>query len=312
MNQPFSSTRRDFLASSAAASAMLATSTIRADNSPSTEGFNRTISLDTGHPLRIAAHPDDGFVVSAIGEQKGLLQVVSQAGRVVMERALPRPVRAIVLDQNQDLFIGMGSEIHRLSADTLESVEVFSLPNRSLVTGIVTKEEALFATDASRQSLWRVSRADAAVRELSKLTPTNVPAEFFHLRESAEGELLIGNPSRHRIETYSPEGKLLARFGHKSRELFGFSGCCNPVSFVVLGGGSLLTAEQGIPRIKLYSLGGRVVEQIAGPEMFAETVQAEENRTIECGRKGFDLAIINENEVAVLDRAMSRIHVITV
>ena len=312
MNQRSTSTRREFLASSAAASAVLATVQLRADDSSSLAGVHRTLSLNSGLSLRIAMHPQAGFVVSSVTGQKGMLQVISSEGRVGVERVLPRPARAVVSDHDQDLLVGMGPEIHRLSADTLQSVEVFSLPSRSLVTGIVAGKDALFAIDASRQSLWRIDRTDAAMYELSKLAPANIPAEFFHLRQNASGKLLIGNPSRHRIESYSPEGKLLAQFGRKSRELEGFSGCCNPVSFVVRHDGSLVTAEQGIPRIKLYSADGQFVKSIVEPEIFAETVQTEENRTVECSRRGFDLAVVNEREIAVLDRATSKIHVVPI
>ena len=73
----------------------------------------------------------------------------------------------------------------------------------------------------------------------------------------ANGELLVAENSRHRVNRFDFDGNLLGRWGKRDRtNITGFAACCNPVCFDFGPGEVLYTAESGIGRIKRYSQTG--------------------------------------------------------
>ena len=68
------------------------------------------------------------------------------------------------------------------------------------------------------------------------------------------GELLIAENSRHRVNRFDLDGKSLGRWGKRDRTgIEGFAACCNPVNIDIGPGNILYTAESGIGRIKKYT-----------------------------------------------------------
>ena len=71
------------------------------------------------------------------------------------------------------------------------------------------------------------------------------------------GELLVAENSRHRVNRFDFDGNLLGRWGKRDRtNITGFAACCNPVCFDFGPGEVLYTAESGVGRIKKYSQTG--------------------------------------------------------
>lgn len=74
----------------------------------------------------------------------------------------------------------------------------------------------------------------------------------------ANGELLIAENSRHRVNRFDLDGKPIATWGRREREnLAGFTACCNPCNFDFGPGGVLYTAESGVGRVKKYTADGK-------------------------------------------------------
>ena len=72
------------------------------------------------------------------------------------------------------------------------------------------------------------------------------------------GELLIAENSRHRVNRFDLDGKPLGKWGKRDRTgIEGFAACCNPVNIDIGPGNVLYTAESGIGRIKTYTPGGK-------------------------------------------------------
>ena len=72
-----------------------------------------------------------------------------------------------------------------------------------------------------------------------------------------DGELLIAENSRHRMNRFTRDGDLIARWGRRDRNsLEGFAACCNPVNFDFGSDGVLYTAESGVGRVKRYTAQG--------------------------------------------------------
>jgi hypothetical protein len=80
-------------------------------------------------------------------------------------------------------------------------------------------------------------------------------------------------------------------------DIEGFCGCCNPTHLAARADGAWVTAEKGIPRVKLYAREGRLLGVVAAPDQFAE------------GRVVADLAVDDAGRVLVLEKGAARIRV---
>ena len=70
--------------------------------------------------------------------------------------------------------------------------------------------------------------------------------------------------------------------------------------------GHFVTAEKGIPRVKVYDADGNFVAVVAGPDELLESPISDQDRTI-----AFDVAVDSRNRVLVLDRISSSIRIFT-
>ena len=72
------------------------------------------------------------------------------------------------------------------------------------------------------------------------------------------GELLIAENSRHRVNRFDLDGNRIGRWGKRARTgIEGFAACCNPVNIDIGPGNVLYTAESGVGRIKTYTPDGK-------------------------------------------------------
>jgi sugar lactone lactonase YvrE len=126
-----------------------------------------------------------------------------------------------------------------------------------------------------------------------------------------DGTRYIANPARHRVETYSPDGKFIGTWGEKSRDVSGFSGCGNPVGLAQLDDGRFVTAERGHPRVKVYDATGKFLGQLTGPAKFADNARVSgADQAQGCQSGGLDVAVDSKDRLLVLDRVTGDVHVI--
>lgn len=292
--------RREFLAGGTAAVALSAVSF-----SATASQVPRSFPIPGKQSHRIAAH--GGRL--AVSVDRELLEL-SHTGELLSRRELPRPARALTFDGSGGLLIAMKNEIARLDGVSGKLSSVARLENESVVTSLAASQDAdgshiLHVCDAAMQMVWIVDR-DGSRKAHSNWDQFRFPQDFFQLAVGADRDVYVSNPARHRIERLDAAGTSISRIGGKSRDLSGFSGCCNPVSFVLRGDGSLITAEQGTSRVKLFNREGKFVRVLTEPETFT-VVEEDPKRDKVCVAKGLDLALLTETKVAVLDRAANRV-----
>lgn len=77
--------------------------------------------------------------------------------------------------------------------------------------------------------------------------------------EVRNGEVLIAENSRHRVNRFDLDGKYLGTWGGRDRtNIEGFAACCNPCNTDFCeGDGLLYTCESGVGRVKKYSQDGK-------------------------------------------------------
>ena len=83
--------------------------------------------------------------------------------------------------------------------------------------------------------------------------------------------MYVVNPRLLRVEGYTLDGEYETTWGRGSSAVEGFFGCCNPAQLAVLPNGCFVTAEKGIPRVKIYSLRGQFQTVVAGPAQLTDT-----------------------------------------
>lgn len=72
-----------------------------------------------------------------------------------------------------------------------------------------------------------------------------------------DGKVYIAENAGHRVVVLDREGKVLKRWGKRSRtEVEGFASCCNPMALCIDRNGTVYTSESGPNRIKRYSTDG--------------------------------------------------------
>ncbi|MFQ5807349.1 MAG: hypothetical protein ACE5I3_12955, partial [Phycisphaerae bacterium] len=122
-----------------------------------------------------------------------------------------------------------------------------------------------------------------------------VPNGHLDFAVDAGGVIHAANPGKHRVERYTPEGKLLGHFGRfDGRDPAGFGGCCNPTNIALTRQGLIVVTEKAGPRAKVYSADGRLLA-VMGEDDFDPTC------------KNMDVAVDSSGRIYVIDTA--RLHI---
>lgn len=88
-----------------------------------------------------------------------------------------------------------------------------------------------------------------------------------------DGVLYLAENAAHRVVLLDREGKVLGKWGERSRmDEAGFGSCCNPMNLCFDKSGSLYTAESGLGRVKRYSTSGEFLGLVGyvGVERFSQ------------------------------------------
>lgn len=298
-------TRRSFIATAAQATA--AWSLVRPALAAS-RAETGSFKVDASQARAIAVDAE-GLVAVAADRRIVFHQL---DGKLVRTIETARPVRALCFDARGRLFATFSDQVARVSeAGGLETIgEAFG--KESALTGLAIGDHGeIYVADSGQRAIWRL---DAAGKELGQIRAEHafaVPRAFFPIA-FRDGHLLVAEPGRHQIQRYTPEGKLVAHWGERTRGAAGFGGCCNPVSFAALADGSVVTAERGQVRVKSFDAAGHLLHELAGPETFpAAAVTAEESGDLfGCEGGLLDVAAAPGGRVVILDRSAREIRVL--
>ena len=175
------------------------------------------------------------------------------------------------------------------------------------LTSIALSEHDVFVADAGGRI---VLRYDAAGKRLGRIGARDesqdipglvIPSPYFDVAMGADGLLRVVNPGGHRIESYTPDGHLELAWGKASLGIDGFCGCCNPANIAMLPDGNIVTAEKGIPRVKVYAADGVFLCVVAGPELLLPAPHAATETRSPHKLKVIDVAADGRGRILVLD-----------
>jgi len=115
-----------------------------------------------------------------------------------------------------------------------------------------------------------------------------VPSPTFAVGAVGDGTFWVVNPGRCELRHYAADGRLLAAWSQPGMTTPGLCGCCNPAYLAVLPGGSLVTSEKKIARVKIYGPDGTFRSVVAPPRVLS-------------GEEGRPVAVDCFGRVLVLD-----------
>jgi len=231
------------------------------------------------------------------------IAVFGKEGKREGEIKAGAPPRCLALAADGTLYVGMKDHVRVFDAKGERKASWPSLGEKAILTSIAVGEGGVFVADAGNRVVVRYDLAGKQVGLIGKKDEARdipglvVPSPHLDLAVGRDGLLWVVNPGRHKLQAFTLAGDLEASWGKPSVNIEGFSGCCNPTDFAILPDGRFVTAEKGIPRVKVYSAEGKFECVVAAPERFEKDVV------------GLDLAVDSQGRILVLDPAARKVRV---
>jgi len=258
--------------------------------------YKEVSKLDTGmsNPNGIATAPNDRIYVS--GDKS--IKIFDNQGNIESEIKLSDYPKCLAIADDGNIYVGMKEHIEIYNHLGSRIAKWESLGINALITSVDVYKDNVFIADAIGK---KVLIYDLSGNQKNSIGKFIIPSPYFDLAVASDGLLWIVNPGPHKLEAYTLDGNMQLSWGETAITIKGFSGCCNPVSFAILPDGRFLTAEKGIPRVKVYSNTGVFESVVAGAESFKDTVGVYNPNDTRDTRKALDVAVDSIGRILVLD-----------
>ena len=266
--------------------------------------YNLVRTLDSGLARLNGVAVDRAGRIFAAGI--GGVNLLDAQGKLIHHWPRPDEVRCIAVADDGKIYLAAGGRIVKLDADgkELASWEKAGPGGAPLgrITSLAVRGIELLAADADQRCVHRFTVDGDFSNDIARADKDNpdsglaVPSPHLDCAFDADGNVLVTNPGKGRVETYTLDGKLLSHWGEPGMEAAKFCGCCNPTDIAPMPDGKVVTAEKGIFRVKVYDKTGKMLAYIA-PEMFS-------------GKEpGMDLAVDGSGRIYVADPGDGKIRV---
>lgn len=249
------------------------------------------IPLDTKQPHAVAVGPNGNIYVG--GDKT--IEILTANGEKIKEIKLDYEPRCLAIGDDQHkypgrIYVGSSNMICVLDSDGNPLAQWDKLNDKALPTSIAVAENDIFLADAGNKIIWHYDTDGKLINRIGEEDKVrNIPGFFitspyFDLAVGRDGLLYVVNPIARRLEAFTFQGDLEFSWGKGSSTIDGFFGCCNPAHFTVLSDGRFVTAEKGLPRIKVYSAEGNFECVVAGkkefPSIAADLSRDQHNRIL--------------------------------
>ncbi|MHC4616915.1 MAG: NHL repeat-containing protein [Planctomycetota bacterium] len=263
-------------------------------------------AIRTGFEASAGIAVDSGPNIYVAGDK--VVRRFSASGDLLSEVELPDAARCLTVSRDDKIYVGMREHVEVYDVKGKRLASWASLGKEAVLTSIAVAENDVFVADAGNRI---VVHYDASGKVINRIGARDerrnipgfvIPSAYFDVAVAPDGLLRVVNPGRLRIEAYTFDGDLEFWWGRFSSGIEGFTGCCNPVNFAILGDGSFVTCEKGLVRVKVYDPQGAFVGVVAGPEQLVEGGTARVCYfPAQCQAGGFDVVVDNTGRVLVLD-----------
>lgn len=257
------------------------------------------IPLQFQRVRRLAVLPDDRVLVA------GDTHLKVAGGATLL--SLGRPPLCLAVAAN--LYVGFTDHVETFDLAGAPVARWPSLGPNAHLTSIAPARDFVFLADAGNREILRCDLAGNIQLRFGK-GHFVIPSPYFDIAVGPDETLRAVNPGKHRVETYTFDGRLLDHWGHASYQTTGFCGCCNPVYLKLLPDGRYLTSEKGLTRIKLHAPDGKLLGVIAGPAELGQTITLAEQAAQDCRLGcGFDIAVNHRGQILILDPGRKQLRI---
>jgi hypothetical protein len=201
------------------------------------------------------------------------------------------PVHAVGIAPDGRVFAGGPGQIEIFDGAGLPLATWRDPERLGLISAIGFSNGDVLAADSRGRAIRRFDPDGRFLNDIGLQHPRQdfrIPNGVLDFDVDAEGIIHAANPGKHRVERYTPDGRLLGHFGRfGGPDPAGFSGCCNPTN-VTLGRGLVYVTEKAPPRVKVYAMDGGLDSIVA-------------TGSFDAGCKNMDVAVDARGTVYVAD-----------
>jgi len=258
-----------------------------------------TISVDKQKLTALAIGPGDKLYVG--GDNS--CTIFDKEGNIVSNLSLKQPIAALAVDQNEDIYCAIADHVEIFDQTGNQKSKWLALNEKSILTSVKITTDHVYLADAGNLVVLQYDKNGQLIREIGKKDKSKeipgfiIPSPYFDVAVDPDGFLWAANTGRLSLENYTVEGDFRSKWGEPGMDVERFCGCCNPSHFAILEDGAFVTAEKGIPRVKVYNRIGQLISVVAGPDEFDE------------GTVGMDLAVDSKNRIYVLDPMRGQVRI---
>ena len=238
----------------------------------------------------------------------------------------PRPIKTIPLE-SEPYSLTVGNAEHafpgRIYVGMWDHVETFApdgnrlatWPKLGILTSVAAAEKEVFVADAHAKVIRQFDPDGKQLGQIGRRADSRdapafvVPSPYFPIAMAPDGLLRVSNPGTFHVEAFTLDGHLELSWGKPGERIEGFCGCCNPAHLAVLPDGRIVTAEKGIPRVKVYSTEGTFESVVAGPESLSPSLAAATEAREDLRLHPVDVAADSRGRILVLDPAARRVKI---
>ena len=247
----------------------------------------------------VAVGPDDR--VYAVGDKA--LVILDAQGKQIKKVDVEKTPTCLAVAPDSTIYVGLMDHVQVFSPEGVKKAAWPKSGPSDWITSIAATDKEVFVADFGNKSVVRYDREGKILGRLGDAGPVpgtgkfEIPSPYFDVAVDASGKPWVAHTGRQRMEAYQDDNGLGTTWGKQGNNIEGFSGCCNPSHFAMRKDGSFVTAEKGLPRIKIHNPAGELVGVIAAPKDF------------EKGIHGLDVAVDSRDRILVVDPATSTVRV---
>lgn len=254
----------------------------------------RIVRPEVDRPLAIARlSEEDSLIVAGATE----IIVMGRNGQRGAAAPLLAPATAVAAGPDGKTYIATSAGLFRWLPDSGRDPEPWGdLPDRAGLCAVAAAADRIWAADPGEGTVYAFDSAGKLKHQLgggggpSDQPHFILPSRRFDMAAGEDTGVWIVNPGRHRLENYRIDGSLASSWGAAGNALERFSGCCNPTHIALFPDGRFVTAEKGLPRVKIYDQTGGLTGVVCGPDLLGAN-----------SGPGLDLAVLSGDRVALLD-----------
>jgi len=263
--------------------------------------YHQEREIDTGlrDPRGLALAPAGTLYVA--GDQA--IRVFGRDGEPQQGIALGEAPNCLAVDGAGTIFVGYRGHVRVHEPSGAVEAEWAVTGKHPYVTCVTPSGDDVWVANAGDRVVLRYSRSGQLLGRLGERDDSRgipglvVPSWHLDVALGPDELLMVNNPGRLALETYTVDGEMKSSWRKASMEIDGFCGCCNPTDIAVLPDGRVVTAEKGIPRVKILGRDGTLSCVVAAPDDLSPAAS------------GLDLAIDADGRVLVLDPQARRVRV---